>query len=117
MKSTSTRWVCPSAMLSASASLAADVGAVALTSTGASMILAGVTSPVALSTTSTADTAGQLSADLELFRFEPGAIDEGTDLLSAGPLDVEARLAYDRLLGALTTMDQSLTTGQMRTAP
>ena len=65
----------------------------------------------------TADTAGQLSADLELFRFEPGAIDEGTDLLSAGPLDVEARLAYDRLLGALTTMDQSLSYSQMRTAP
>ena len=63
MKSRSTRWVCPSAMLSASASLTADVGAVALTSTGASIILAGVTSPVAWSTTSMADTAGQRGSD------------------------------------------------------
>lgn len=61
--------------------------------------------------------SGQTSTELRLFRFEPDAIDEGEDLLSAGALDDEAQEAYDRLTGALDMMDSTLVYGHARRAP
>lgn len=57
------------------------------------------------------DDGGNQNQELHFFRMVPGAVDEGEDLLAAGPLDAEAHLAYARLMAELTDLDSALVYG------